>query len=159
MREIFLQNLEILCESNDAFLLVSDQWYTERRVRMTASDCLAVVSLQSSGAISNFLTRNLWKTERFTTLSLRHGLKNEVVASKTFESLKWDTIKSTETGLWVSNSDSKLACSPDGIVVDSADPDRYELLEIRRIRVRRTYHSHSADVVPSSFTEITRELF
>ena len=135
LREIFLQNLKLPCESYDAFLLVSDQrsdqWYTERRVRITASVCHTVVSLQSSGAISNFLNRKLWKTERFTTLALRYGLENEVVARTSYESLKGDAIKVTETGLWVSSSDPELACSPDGIVVDSADPDRYGLLEIK----------------------------
>lgn len=57
IRQIFLQNLKVPCESNGAVLVTeqrSDQWYTERRVRITASDCYTVISLRSGGAISIF---------------------------------------------------------------------------------------------------------
>ena len=135
IREQFLQNLKVPCETDDAVLLVPDQrsehWYTERRVRLTASDCHTILSLQSPGAISNFLNRKLWKTDKFSNLALRYGLENESVARQSYEVLKGEAVKVTETGLWVSSCDPELACSPEGIVADPADPDRFGLLEIK----------------------------
>ena len=118
MRDIFLQNLKEHCESDSAVLLVNDQrseaWYTERRVRLTASDC-----------------RKLWKTDKITTSALRYGLVNEDVARRSYASSKGDKLTVLETGLWVSNADAELACSPDGIVFDLDDPDKHGLLEIK----------------------------
>ena len=135
MRELFLQNLKIPGQSDDAFLLVSnqksDQWYTERRVRLTASNCHTVVSFQSGSAISNFLSKKLWKTDPITTLALRYGQENEDTARNSYISLNEGKITVTETGLWVSGLNPELAASPDGIVFDPQDHDRYGLLEIK----------------------------
>ena len=113
IREQFLQNLKVPCETDDAVLLVHDQrrehWYTERMVRLTASDCHTIVSLQSTGAISIFLNRKLWKTDKFSNLALRYGLENESVARQSYEVLKGETVKVTKTGLWVSSCDPELA--------------------------------------------------
>ena len=36
-------------------------WHAEMRLRLTASTCKAVMSLQADGPVGNFLERKLWK--------------------------------------------------------------------------------------------------
>ncbi|MCG7868599.1 MAG: YqaJ viral recombinase family protein [Candidatus Thiodiazotropha taylori] len=134
-REIFLQNLKVPNKSNDPVLLVSDQksdhWFTERRVRLTASTCHSVVSFQSDVAVSNFLNRKLWRTESISTVSLKYGLENEKTARQSYHSLKSGKVNVFETGLWVSNLNPELGCSPDGLIFDLDEPERYGILEIK----------------------------
>ena len=66
IREVLLQTLKIPGQIDDAVLLVStlksDQWYTERRDILTASNCHTIVSVQSGTGISSSLSKTQWKT-------------------------------------------------------------------------------------------------
>jgi len=60
----------------------TDDWYAQRRVRITASTCKAVYTAKSDITVKNILSALLWtsREDSVTTLSMKYGNENEDTA-------------------------------------------------------------------------------
>lgn len=110
----------------------SSEWIHQRQLRITASNCKAVKTAKSNDTKTNILNRHLYKA-RVDTTETRYGIEMEPLALKCYQ-IHLHTLdaslKVQESGLWINAQCPELACSPDGIVVNSAGA-RIGLVEIK----------------------------
>ena len=113
----------------------SDEWFTQRRLRITASQCKKVFSLQSPSSISNYLRSSLWDSQKLYTKGMLYGQENEAIALAEYRrgaQLNSPNLKAIKTGFWINSKFPELGCSPDGLVLDpQSDVDIYGLVEIK----------------------------
>lgn len=115
----------------------TDDWYSQRRVRITASTCKAVYTAKSAITVKNILSALLWtsREDSVTTLSMKYGNENEDTAISNYLQQKQklsSEFKVQKCGLWVNSKHPELACSPDSLVMDpTMNGDTYGILEVK----------------------------
>lgn len=116
----------------------SEEWYRQRRVRITASVAHQVVHMKSDAAITTFLKTQLWDSKQMSVAATRYGQENEPNARQQYTTDRCSidpNYQVLETGFWVHPRFPELGCSPDGLVNDPSfkEDERGErgLLEIK----------------------------
>ena len=115
----------------------SEEWFTQKFWRLTASNCLAasrMCKLVSNGDKDagirsyKFIYSHVWKMEPHVTMPLMtYGLESEPIAIQKYQ--EQTQSKVSPTGLWVNSKFPFLGCSPDGLV------DNDGLLEIKSLKI------------------------
>ena len=103
----------------------SEKWHNERKYRVTASVCKAIVNmgehLSANDSLRphfNWLEKNFWFPTSFTTASMRYGMENEANALKEYAEKKQVFV--AKSGLWINKNYVHLAASPDGLIFDES---------------------------------------
>lgn len=133
----------------------SDEWKSERWLRITASTCSEAYkagesvlenSSNASYSCKKFIEKYIWKLDGETpqTSWMKYGLDSEPHAIKKYE--EQTGLPVSPTGLWVNPAFPFIACSPDGLVGDDG------LLEIKSLKI---FSEHTIDQV---VTDNNREL-
>ena len=136
----------------------SENWCSERLVRLTASTALDVLNigkLVSNGATnagiraSKYISNRLWHLDGgLQTTWMKHGLESE---AKAIEKYKNQTKKNvTSTGLWVNPKYPYLACSPDGLVDDDG------LVEIKSLKLFKEHEIQK--IVKNGSTVVSKDI-
>lgn len=104
----------------------NEEWYEERKVRITASNAHRVKGdrFNAEKVINNFLGM-----KSIQTTSMAYGKKMEKVALKEY-SLHFEDVEIVTVGLIVSINHPWLCCSPDSIAINKNTRDKY-LIEIK----------------------------
>jgi YqaJ-like viral recombinase domain len=113
------------------------EWYTQSKKLLTASEfshilgsprSMAALALQKAAPVSNTNSGSACSTASMSAFDW--GIRFEPVVKQVLENL-W-TCEIAEVGRFVHLTDSRLAASPDGIILRAADPARAcRLLEIK----------------------------
>ena len=136
----------------------SENWCSERLVRLTASTALDVLNigkLVSNGATnagiraSKYISNRLWHLDGgLQTTWMKYGLESE---AKAIEKYKNQTKKNvTSTGLWVNPKYPYLACSPDGLVDDDG------LVEIKSLKLFKEHEIQK--IVKNGSTVVSKDI-
>ena len=136
----------------------SENWCSERLVRLTASTALEVLNigkLVSNGATnagiraSKYISNRLWHLDGgLQTTWMKYGLESE---AKAIEKYKNQTKKNvTSTGLWVNPKYPYLACSPDGLVDDDG------LVEIKSLKLFKEHEIQK--IVKNGSTVVSKDI-
>ena len=136
----------------------SENWCSERLVRLTASTALDVLNigkLVSNGATnagiraSKYISNRLWHLDGgLQTTWMKYGLESE---AKAIEKYKNQTKKNvTSTGLWVNPKYPYLACSPDGLVDDDG------LVEIKSLKLFKEHEIQK--IIKNGSTVVSKDI-
>lgn len=114
----------------------SPEWYHQRRLRITASNCHDVSSCKSSQRAGSIINKQLWSNQPLSTVSMKYGQLHESDARLAFCAAMQMSVSGLaviETGMWVNPQFPQIACSPDGLVYDPTMPvaSQYGLIEIK----------------------------
>ena len=137
----------------------SENWHSERRVRLTASNCLnayRVGKLVIQGTTNagframKYISSHLWKLdgEPQQSIWMKYGLESEAMAIAKYENQTQQKV--AMSGLWVNPRFPFLACSPDGL------PSQDGLLEIKSLKI---FKEHSIErVINEGSTLVSKEI-
>ena len=114
----------------------SDQWWTHRRSRLTASQFGDILSRKSisSAFLKGLAEQTPYVFSRNMPESLKHGIEHESTALKQYcNYLKHSghPVKTFPSGFVVNTGYPFLGCSPDGKVIDGSEEDAFGLIEIK----------------------------
>ncbi|KAL3869509.1 hypothetical protein ACJMK2_042180 [Sinanodonta woodiana] len=112
----------------------SAEWFLERRVRVTASVSKTVSTASNPQSARSILNKILWEENAFKSCAILYGKENEKNAFTDYltkSRMETEGFSAVKTGLWVNSKYPELACSPDGLVLDPGDENKYGLLEIK----------------------------
>ncbi|KAL3862316.1 hypothetical protein ACJMK2_008294 [Sinanodonta woodiana] len=112
----------------------SDKWIVERHVRVTASMSKAVSTASNPQSAQSILNKILWEEKTLKSRAMLYRIENEKNAFTDYltkSRMETDGFSAVKTGLWVNSKYSELACSPDGLVLDPGEENKYGLLEIK----------------------------
>ena len=121
---------------------LSEEWFRERWLRVTASKChaafkvgkLVMESLPNAAVEAfKFISHSIWGIDavHFQTFWMRYGLESELKAIQKYESIS--NVKVHTSGLWVNPTFPYLGCSPDGLVNDDT------VVEIKALKISKEY--------------------
>ena len=157
----FFLNLKEDCQqyNTDTFMIPdtesqsdSIKWKANRWFRITASVAKQANNLGSLvlgttpyadltyRKMFNFISNSVWDLNPYTSPDMQYGIENEDQARSdyvNFMKLKVPEIKAEKTGFWVNILWPELGCSPDGLVTDPSEADKYGLLEIKCPKIFR----------------------
>ena len=130
----------------------SEQWFSERWCRLTASKCLPafrvgklVTEFQPNAAVeaSKFIFSHIWRleSEHFQTYWMRYGLESEPKAILKYESAS--NVKVNPTGFWVNPK------FPDGLVGSDT------VIEIKSLKILKQY---SIETVTSPTSPVAKSV-
>ena len=126
----------------------SDIWRANRWFRITASTAKVANSLgnilntetqycdSTKRKLYNFISYNVWSLHAFSTQDTAYGIENEDKARADYckcmeNTCKIQGFKVLKTGLWINKLWPEIGCSPDGLVFDPDEENKYGLLEIK----------------------------
>lgn len=148
-RKVNLSETEI----NDVERLTRGQsdniaWYSERRVRITASKCHRVAAMKESTSPSKAVKEILHYNVPYQSQSMKEGLQQESSVIKKYTSLMHEkghnNLKVTECGFFVSKDHGFLGASPDGLVDDPSLEDSKGLIEIKHVQMNEDENLNDA---------------
>ncbi|CAC5403328.1 unnamed protein product [Mytilus coruscus] len=124
----------------------SEQWKSSRWFRVTASTAKQAHNLggllvdttthidSTYRKLYNYLAYHVWNLHPFSTSDTAYGIDNEDRARTDYHDVMLNSspgIKVLKTGFWVNKLWPELGCSPDGIVYDPNESNKYGLVEIK----------------------------
>ena len=131
-------------------------WWMEKQGCITASNCKAIVCAKKSSAysqVNKIITLgkaiHVDKDLKGVPFHCKFGLQNEDMARKQYVKTMEETghpVNVTETGLWVSLEDGRLAATPDGLVSDPTTDNQEGLLELKGLSANRDLTVFDAEV-------------
>ncbi|CAC5369921.1 unnamed protein product [Mytilus coruscus] len=124
----------------------SEQWKSCRWFRVTASTAKQAHNLggllvdttthidSTYRKLYNYLAYHVWNLHPFSTSDTAYGNDNEDRARTDYHDVMLNSspgIKVLKTGFWVNKLWPELGCSPDGIVYDPNESNKYGLVDIK----------------------------
>ena len=130
----------------------SEQWFSERWCRLTASKCLPAYRLgkliveknpNAPVDVFKFISHNIWgiDSEPFQSFWMLYGLNSEAKAILKYENDTGRKVRSS--GLWVNPKFPFLGCSPDGLVGDDT------VIEIKSLKIFKEYSVQTVTALTS----------
>ncbi|XP_060596640.1 uncharacterized protein LOC132750648 [Ruditapes philippinarum] len=111
----------------------SEEWFSERRIRVTASESKRISCAKSESVVYNILKIKLWG-QGSQTKSMCYGVENEGNAFDNY--VRYASESNSEicvkkTGFWVNPNFPQLGASPDGLINHCNNEYADGLLEIK----------------------------
>ena len=125
----------------------NDRWWTERGHRITASKFGRIMSARGDDSLRRLHRDMTAPPSTYVPAACRMGIAEEGNAKRTYIKYKMEvegvTVSVAPVGLCVPNWSTKIASSPDGIVVTAGN---HHVLEIKCIYDKNTYPKSIADI-------------
>ena len=119
----------------------SEEWKTQRFMRITASNAKEVASVRTDRGRYHLMKRILWGYKLPKLKALTYGKNNEVNALNAYQAMSRTTV--TKSGLWINPNHPELACSPDGLIYENGSLTK--VVEIKCPLVLEALHP--ADII------------
>ena len=126
---------------------VNENWNLHRKIRITASKCHRIATLQATTSPTKAISEVLHYKQIPQTIYMKEGLSREgAVIAEYIKSRKLNNqnVLVKPCGLFISKSHNFLAASPDGLVynADSTEPSSSGLIEIKLVFLKENETLH-----------------
>ena len=131
----------------------SENWRSSRWFRITASTAKQANSLgqllttkptpdlTQLKSFYTYIAHNVWNLNPLKTADMRYGLENEDSARQDYMiyiQRNNPEVNVIKTGFWVNKLWPELGCSPDGLVFDPVETNKYGLVEVKCLKLFRS---------------------
>lgn len=126
----------------------NNTWYSQRRVRITASKCHRVAAMKESTSPTKAVQEILHYNTPYQSQSMKQGLEQETSILENYKKMMHEKgnigLDITQCGFFVSKDHGFLGASPDALVDDPSIADTKGLVEIKYVQMNEDESLHDA---------------